>query len=58
MQECVLDDFKILMGTADVKLTTENLDRLANACLVVDALGPRVGRLLLCFKSLQGPDRV
>ena len=38
----MLDDFKILMGQADVKLSTENLDRLANACLVVDALGPRV----------------
>ncbi|MEW5319492.1 MAG: hypothetical protein WDW38_010640 [Sanguina aurantia] len=45
--ECVLDDFKILMGTADVKLTTENLDRLANACLVVDALGPRIRDTLM-----------
>lgn len=42
LQAAVLDDFKILMGQADVKLSAENLDRLANACLVVDALGPRV----------------
>jgi hypothetical protein len=37
-----MDDFKILMGQADVKLNPENLDRLANACLVVDALGAKV----------------
>mmetsp|Transcript_28777 Transcript_28777/g.63416 ORF Transcript_28777/g.63416 Transcript_28777/m.63416 type:complete len:903 (+) Transcript_28777:134-2842(+) len=42
LQESVIDDFKILMGQADVKLTPDNLDRLAAACLVVDALGPRV----------------
>ncbi|MEW5303961.1 MAG: hypothetical protein WDW36_006605 [Sanguina aurantia] len=46
-QECVLDDFKTLMGTADAKLTTEHLDRLANACLVVDALGPRIRDTLM-----------
>jgi hypothetical protein len=39
----VLDDFKLLMGTADSKLTTDNLERLANACLVINALGPKVG---------------
>jgi len=42
LQAAVLDDFKILMGQADVKLSPENLDRLANACLVVDALGAKV----------------
>ena len=42
LQAAVLDDFKSLMGQADVKLSPENLDRLANACLVVDALGAKV----------------
>ena len=42
LQAAVLDDFKILMGQADVKLSPENLDRLANACLVIDALGAKV----------------
>jgi hypothetical protein len=42
LQSAVLDDFKILMGTADVKLSPENLDRLATACLVVDALGAKI----------------
>lgn len=51
LQAAVLDDFKILMGQADVKLSAENLDRLANACLVVDALGPRV-------RSVRGRGRV
>ncbi len=31
------------MGTVDVKVAQENLDKLAAGCLVVDALGPRVG---------------
>lgn len=44
LQDSVLDDFKLLMGTADVKLTTENIERLGNACLVINALGPKVGR--------------
>ncbi|GAX83739.1 hypothetical protein CEUSTIGMA_g11164.t1 [Chlamydomonas eustigma] len=42
LQGAVMDDFKILMGQADVKLSPDNLDRLANACLVVDALGAKV----------------
>lgn len=57
-QECVLDDFKTLMGTADAKLTTEHLDRLANACLVVDALGPRVSLEVAgpaCHSMARGP---
>lgn len=47
LQSSVLDDFKLLMGQVDVKLSPENLDRLANACLVVDALGPRVRDMLM-----------
>lgn len=47
LQEGVLDDFKILMGSADVRLTAENLERLANACLVINALGPKVRDSLL-----------
>ena len=43
LQAAVIDDFKMMMGVGDVKLSADNLDRLANACLVVDALGPKVG---------------
>eukprot|EP00798_Chlamydomonas_sp_ICE-L_P006224 gene6224-2841_t len=42
LKEAVLDDFRVLMGQADVRLSPEHLDRLAAACLVVNALGPKV----------------
>ncbi|GFR43120.1 hypothetical protein Agub_g4124 [Astrephomene gubernaculifera] len=45
LQSAVLDDFKILMGgpaNDGLKMPPENLDRLATACLVVDALGKKV----------------
>ncbi|KAG2492670.1 hypothetical protein HYH03_009085 [Edaphochlamys debaryana] len=45
LQASVLDDFKILIGgpQADgLKMPPENLERLATACLVVDALGKKV----------------
>ena len=56
LQEAVLDDFKILMGQADVKLAPDALDRLAAACLVVEALGPKVGpsRSSCVFKEEAG----
>jgi hypothetical protein len=43
LRDAVLDDFKMLLGSSDVKLTPDNIERLANACLVVNALGPKVG---------------
>lgn len=46
LQSAVLDDFKILIGgpaNDGLKMPPENLERLATACLVVDALGPKVG---------------
>jgi hypothetical protein len=42
LRDAVLDDFKMLLGSSDVKLTQDNIERLANACLVVNALGPKV----------------
>jgi len=42
LQQSVMDDFKMLLGTSDVKLTSDNIERLTNACLVVNALGPKV----------------
>lgn len=42
LQQSVMDDFKMLLGTSDVKLTPDNIERLTNACLVVNALGPKV----------------
>lgn len=42
LRDAVLDDFKMLLGSSDVKLTPDNIERLANACLVVNALGPKV----------------
>eukprot|EP00878_Enallax_costatus_P033636 GHUV01037174.1.p1 GENE.GHUV01037174.1~~GHUV01037174.1.p1 ORF type:complete len:827 (+),score=323.16 GHUV01037174.1:597-3077(+) len=42
LQDAVMDDFKLLLGTSDVKLTPDNIERLGNACLVVNALGPKV----------------
>ena len=37
-----MDDFKMLLGTSDAKPTPENVERLASACQVVNALGPKV----------------
>lgn len=37
-----MDDFKMLLGTSETRLSTDNAERLANACLVVNALGPKV----------------
>eukprot|EP00198_Chlamydomonas_reinhardtii_P007003 XP_001696339.1 subunit of GARP complex [Chlamydomonas reinhardtii] len=45
LQAAVLDDFKILVGGPQQdtsKMPPENLERLATACLVVDALGKKV----------------
>eukprot|EP00879_Flechtneria_rotunda_P008030 GHRR01008412.1.p1 GENE.GHRR01008412.1~~GHRR01008412.1.p1 ORF type:complete len:961 (+),score=374.37 GHRR01008412.1:225-3107(+) len=42
LQDAVMDDFKLLLGTSDVKLSPDSLERLASACLVVNALGPKV----------------
>ncbi|KAF5837073.1 Vps53-like protein [Dunaliella salina] len=42
LQNAVLDDFKLLLGTVDVKVSQESLERLGAGCLVVDALGPKV----------------
>lgn len=42
LRDAVLDDFKMLLGSSDMKLTADNIERLANACLVVNALGPKV----------------
>lgn len=49
LQDAVLDDFKMLLGTSDVKLTPDNIERLGNACLVVNALGPKVGSSYSCL---------
>ncbi len=45
LQESVLDDFKMLMGSADSKPTAESLERLSGACLIVNALGPKVSSM-------------
>jgi hypothetical protein len=37
-----MDDFKLLLGSNEARLSPENSERLGNACLVVNALGPRV----------------
>jgi hypothetical protein len=37
-----MDDFKLLLGTNESRLSPDNAERLANACLVVNALGPKV----------------
>jgi hypothetical protein len=39
----VLDDFKLLLGPSDVQLSADNTERLSSACMVVNALGPKVG---------------
>lgn len=36
-----MDDFKLLLGTSESRLSPENGERLSNACLVVNALGPK-----------------
>jgi hypothetical protein len=36
-----MDDFRLLLGTSETRLGPENAERLANACLVVNALGPK-----------------
>jgi len=38
-----MDDFKLLLGTNESRLSPDNSERLSNACLVVNALGPKVG---------------
>jgi hypothetical protein len=38
-----MDDFKLLLGTNESRLSPDNAERLSNACLVVNALGPKVG---------------
>lgn len=38
----VFEDFRTLLGSADVEPTTEVLERLENGCHVVDALGTKV----------------
>ena len=43
LQDSVLDDFKLLLGPSDVQLSPDNTERLSSACLVVNALGPKVG---------------
>lgn len=43
LQDSVLDDFKLLLGPSDVQLSADNTERLSSACLVVNALGPKVG---------------
>lgn len=52
LQDSVLDDFKLLLGPSDVQLSADNTERLASACMVVNALGPKVGlagtKLVLC----------
>lgn len=42
LQDSVLDDFKLLLGPSDIQLSPDNAERLAAACLVVNALGPKV----------------
>jgi hypothetical protein len=42
LQDAVLDDFKLLLGPSDVQLSPDNAERLSAACLVVNALGPKV----------------
>lgn len=42
LQDSVLDDFKLLLGPSDVQLSPDNTERLSSACLVVNALGPKV----------------
>lgn len=37
-----MDDFKLLLGPSDVQLSADNTERLSSACLVVNALGPKV----------------
>lgn len=44
LQDSVLDDFKLLLGPSDVQLSADNTERLSSACLVVNALGPKVCR--------------
>lgn len=51
-----MDDFKLLLGTSESRLSPENAERLANACLVVNALGPKVRgarRTAPCGTSVQ-----
>lgn len=37
-----MDDFKLLLGTNESRLSPDNAERLSNACLVVNALGAKV----------------
>lgn len=45
LQTAVLDDFKLLMGQADARVGPEAAERLSHACLVANALSPKVGRV-------------
>ena len=42
MKDSVFDDFHSFLGMVDAKPSAESLERLANGCLVVNALGPPV----------------
>lgn len=42
LKGCVFDDFHTLLGKVDSEPTVEILERLANGCLVINALGPSV----------------
>jgi hypothetical protein len=42
LTDAALDDFRLLLGAADARVTPEAAERLQGACAVVSALGPRV----------------
>lgn len=48
----VFEDFRDLLGSADAQPTPETLERLANGCHVVDALGQKVGSYVACFCTI------
>ncbi|GMH38305.1 hypothetical protein BSKO_06189 [Bryopsis sp. KO-2023] len=51
----VFDDFRTMLGVADSQPSAETLERLANGCHVVDALGPKVADELVgivCDKEM------
>lgn len=47
LNKSVMADFRDLLGSSDVRLRPDSLDNLANGCLVVDALGPKVRAQLM-----------
>lgn len=59
MVDSVMDDFRTLLGTADVRLAPDALDRLSAACLVINALDAQVkvptnGNCILILRGWSG----